>query len=118
MPSGHSSFSVCFIIWSAYAYYMNLKKAWLPIFFLIAGIIVIISRVYLGYHTLLQVSMGSTVGLFLSTTYFYMIHYKTKLMKRSREIHLEEGISLVKESEIDNYHLLSNEEGHEMKKFL
>ncbi|CAI2375384.1 unnamed protein product [Moneuplotes crassus] len=102
MPSGHSSFSVCFIIWATYAYLVHLKRLWQPIFFFLAAIVVIISRVYLGYHTILQVSMGSLVGLLLSVSYLSVVHFKTNWTHKSRESDLATALVPAEDLEDSN----------------
>mmetsp|Transcript_363 Transcript_363/g.346 ORF Transcript_363/g.346 Transcript_363/m.346 type:complete len:212 (+) Transcript_363:73-708(+) len=84
MPSGHSSFSWCLIMWSLYSYYTKLNhRLWVPVCILFIGINVIISRIFLVYHTPLQVTIGSIVGIVISSVYFSIIHFKTNLVRQS-----------------------------------
>lgn len=40
----------------------------------IAAVLVAFSRVYLEYHTVEQVLVGALVGIFMGSTWFYLVH--------------------------------------------
>jgi len=79
MPSSHSSFGVCYFIWSlleAGAAKKVGKKSMLLLLKLAFAFMVIYSRVHLRYHTPQQVTMGGLLGLFTGCSVFYFVrHY-------------------------------------------
>lgn len=60
-PSGHTQAAVS--TYGSLAY--SIKKRWVQIFCVIAAVIVPITRLYLGVHTLLDVSVGALLSLVL-----------------------------------------------------
>ena len=93
---GHWSFSFWLLLWSIFSYILNLREIdseekyekclymlALPCLFLLLVANVIISRIYLRYHTVQQVMAGSFTGILLSCIYFTIVWIVIKLYSNS-----------------------------------
>ncbi|KAJ6242175.1 dolichyldiphosphatase 1 [Anaeramoeba flamelloides] len=89
MPSGHSVFAIFFLVWAILEIIFGTRKKWRPgtkvavIFvFLINTVLIPYSRVYLGYHTVAQVIVGSICGaVYAILVYLVLTKYRVKIKK-------------------------------------
>ncbi len=88
MPSQHSSFtvilSVFFILKRLFSngkYENNLgplstAQRWFENLFVLSAPFVLVSRVFLNYHTVLQIITGSSIGLIIACVFFWTVGKK------------------------------------------
>ncbi|KAJ3439276.1 dolichyldiphosphatase 1 [Anaeramoeba flamelloides] len=89
MPSGHSVFAMFYLVWAILEIIFGTRKKWRPVtkvavifVFLINTALIPYSRVYLGYHTVAQVIVGSICGAVYAIL-VYLVHtkYRVKIKK-------------------------------------
>ena len=74
MPSGHMQYCMFSLVFISY----TLQSPWISLFYLIISIITMYHRVEYKYHTILQVIVGSIIGILVGyVTYLYSKRYIT-----------------------------------------
>jgi membrane-associated phospholipid phosphatase len=74
MPSGHMQYCMFSLVFISY----TLQSPWISLFYLIISVITMYHRVEYKYHTILQVIVGSIIGILVGyVTYLYSKRYIT-----------------------------------------
>ena len=97
MPSGHSCFSGIFITWALFTYY---KKHWtsrvLTWLLVLFGMNNMYGRLYLHYHSLLQILIGFIWGYLCTITILLLFSTEVQLEEEADETKEEAEMLIVK----------------------
>ena len=81
-PSGHATQAFSILMCLVFA----VKKAEYKFLFFMLAFLTAISRVYLSQHWLVDITVGSSIGMLFSILYYFVFIYKNKLEKLNRPL--------------------------------